>query len=121
MLGQAFVIKREQQTLKFLLEQQVGTTAQQKWIAKLMVYDFLIEYKAGKENKVANALSRRHKAEDNSEKLEVMLALIIFLTPSWINELKESYALPRIYSKFCLSFRLKKRILRELLYNKELY
>lgn len=32
---------------------------QQKWVSKLQVYDFDIEYVKGKNNVVANALSRR--------------------------------------------------------------
>ena len=59
LVGKPFVIKTDQQSLKFLLEQRVGTPAQQKWITKLLGYSFLVEYKKGKENKAANALSRR--------------------------------------------------------------
>ncbi|XP_070048821.1 uncharacterized protein [Nicotiana tomentosiformis] len=42
--------------LKFLLEQQLHTGSQLKWITKHMQFDFEIEYKKGKENKVADAL-----------------------------------------------------------------
>lgn len=67
LLGQPFVIKIDQQVLKFLLEQKVGTVAQQKWITKLMGFDFSIQYKRGKENKVADALSRRMQEDDIGE------------------------------------------------------
>ena len=59
LLGKPFLIKTDQQSLKFLLDQKVGTPAQQKWIAKLMGYIFQVEYKKGRDNKVADALSRK--------------------------------------------------------------
>ena len=41
----------------------MGTLAQQKWITKLLGYVFIVEYKKGIENKVANALSRQMELE----------------------------------------------------------
>lgn len=58
LLSQAFKIKTNQQSLKQLLEQKVGTPLQQKWITKLLGYGFVVEYKQERENKVADALSR---------------------------------------------------------------
>jgi hypothetical protein len=40
LLDKAFVIKTDQQSLKHLLEQRVGTPMQQKWITKLLGYPF---------------------------------------------------------------------------------
>ena len=50
LLGRPFVIKTYHQSLKYLLEQKIGTLAQQKWITKLLGYAFIVEYKHGKEN-----------------------------------------------------------------------
>ena len=58
LVGQRFKVRTDQQALKYLLEQRIGTPAQQKWISKILGYDFLVEYKSGKTNKVADALSR---------------------------------------------------------------
>ncbi|XP_019253895.1 PREDICTED: uncharacterized protein LOC109232588 [Nicotiana attenuata] len=56
--GKSFTVKTDQKALKFLLEQKLHTGSQLKWITKLMQYDFIIEYKKGKENKAIDALSR---------------------------------------------------------------
>ncbi|XP_035546571.1 uncharacterized protein LOC118348625 [Juglans regia] len=68
LLGQSFKIKIDQQVLKHLLEQRVATEAQHKWISKVMGYDFCVEYKRGKDNKVADALFR--KSEEDSATLQ---------------------------------------------------
>jgi len=59
LLGQRFTVFTDQKSIKFLLEQQVIDEGQQKWLSKLMGYNFDIKYKAGLENKVADALSRK--------------------------------------------------------------
>jgi hypothetical protein len=45
LLGQNFKVRTDQQALKYLLEQMIGTPAQQKWVSKLMGFDFTVEYK----------------------------------------------------------------------------
>lgn len=52
-------MKIDHQSLKFLLEQKIGTSTQQKWITKLLGHDFTIEYKEGRDNVVADALSSK--------------------------------------------------------------
>lgn len=65
-LGHSFRIRTGHQSLKFLLEQNIGILMQQKWISKLLCYDFLIEYKNGREDGVADALSCRD--DDSNQK-----------------------------------------------------
>ena len=53
------MVKTDHQSLRFLLEQRVATPFQQKWLTKLLGYAFVVEYKRGCDNRVANALSRQ--------------------------------------------------------------
>ena len=47
--------------LKYLLDQPNLNARQARWLAFLSEYDFEIQHRKGKENKVANALSRNAK------------------------------------------------------------
>lgn len=53
-----FTIRTDQQSLKYLLGQKVTTPLQHTWLAKLMGYDYEIEYKQVNENVAVDALSR---------------------------------------------------------------
>ena len=55
--GRPFLIRTDHYNLKFLLEQRLTTSPQQHWISKLMGFDFWVEYKAGRLNLAADALS----------------------------------------------------------------
>ena len=44
LLGRPFIIKIDQQSLKYILEQRIATPTQQKWLAKLLGYLFVVEY-----------------------------------------------------------------------------
>lgn len=68
-MGRQFVVLTDHQSLKHLWTQKITTTAQQRWLFKLMGYDFTVEYRKGKENIVADALSRRTESVGESGKL----------------------------------------------------
>ena len=53
-----FIIKTDQKSLKYMMEQKATTPFQHMWLSKLMGYDFEVQYKLGKENVAADALSR---------------------------------------------------------------
>lgn len=59
LLGRHFIILTDQKSLKFLTEQRVMGEEYFRWTSKLMGLDFEIQYIPGKENGVADALSRK--------------------------------------------------------------
>jgi hypothetical protein len=55
-------------------------------MTKLLGYDFVVEYKKGVDNRVADALSRKETCSE-----EFTIALLSVLISSWIAELKQQY------------------------------
>ena len=66
--------------MKYFLEQRISSEEQQKWVTKMLGYDFEIIYKKGKLNVVADALSRKNK------EVEAFLCAISIIQPDWITE-----------------------------------
>ncbi|GMI64094.1 hypothetical protein HRI_000078700 [Hibiscus trionum] len=58
LLGRHFRIKTDHQSLRFLTNQQAITPSQQKWVVKMMGFDYEVCYRKGIHNKVADVLSR---------------------------------------------------------------
>ncbi|XP_021717906.1 uncharacterized protein LOC110685687 [Chenopodium quinoa] len=58
LVGAHFIIKTDQKSLKWLLQQKISTPFQQFWLSKSMVFDYEIQYKCGKENVATDAFSR---------------------------------------------------------------
>ena len=62
-MGSLFVVRTDQKSLKWLLQQKISTPFHQVWLSKLMGFDYEIQYKAGRQNNVADALSRVQGSE----------------------------------------------------------
>jgi hypothetical protein len=58
LLGNKFQIQTDQKSLKFLLEQRIVTPEQQKWVSKLVGFDYEIIYRPGHSNLAADTMSR---------------------------------------------------------------
>jgi hypothetical protein len=61
--GCHFRVRTDHYSLKFLLNQRLSTVPQHQWISKMFSFDFSVEYRSGRLNTVADALSRRDTEE----------------------------------------------------------
>ena len=78
LIGRHFKVKTIHDSLKYFLEQRLSSEEQQKWVTKMLGYDFEIIYKKGKKNVVADALSRK------DEDIEALFYAILIIQPDWI-------------------------------------
>lgn len=62
LLGRRFTIYTDQQSLRSLTNQTIQTPEQQKWLTKLVGYDFQIVYRPGRLKQAADSLSRAPEA-----------------------------------------------------------
>jgi hypothetical protein len=85
LIGRHFKVKTDHDSLKYFLEQRLSSEEQQKWITKILGYDFEIVYKKGKQNVVADALSRK------DEDVEAFLCYISIIQPNWIIEERDEW------------------------------
>ncbi|KAJ4811165.1 polyprotein [Rhynchospora pubera] len=91
LVGQQFIIKTDQISLKYLLEQRLTHTMQHKGLCKLLGLDYKVEYKKGKNNQAADALSRVVLQEEGNVVSEAKLQAVSEIVPRWVDELKQSY------------------------------
>nr|GEV82965.1 hypothetical protein [Tanacetum cinerariifolium] len=109
LLDRHFKIKTDHLSLKDLLDQRISTPTQMKWLPKLMGFDYEIEYKKGKDNVVADALS---EIQGNVQLLNMVVSTFTSdvqqrIVESWsqdekiqtlIAKLKDGKACPKHYS-----------------------
>jgi hypothetical protein len=56
--GRPLTVRTDHYSLKFILDQRLSTIPQHTWVSKLFGYDLTVEYRPGKLNGAADALSR---------------------------------------------------------------
>lgn len=87
--GSSLIIRTDQESLKYIHEQKLTQGIQHKLLVKLLGYNYTIEYKKGRENKAADALSRVRQFVGS---LTASSAV-----PLWITEVVKSYSLDTKY------------------------
>ena len=84
LLGHTFVILTDHKSLRELMTQPVQTPEQHVYLAKLLGYNYSIQYKAGRNNVVADALSRLHEPDS----VAACFQIISMPHPQFLDELK---------------------------------
>ena len=84
-MGRHFKVKTDHDTLKHFLEQRLSSEDQQKWVIKMLGYDFEIIYKKWKLNVVPYALSK------NDEEVEAFLCAISIIQLDWITKARDEW------------------------------
>lgn len=82
LIGRHFQVRTDQRSLKFLTEQKTVSHEHQKWLVKMLGFDFDIVYRLGCENKAADALPK--KPLENGE-----LKAITFTAPADAEEIQD--------------------------------
>ena len=84
-MGRHFKVKNDHDILKHFLEQILSSEEQQKWVTKMLGYEFELIYKKGKLNVVADALSRKN------EQVEALFCAISIIQPEWITDARDKW------------------------------
>ncbi|XP_026410936.1 uncharacterized protein LOC113306183 [Papaver somniferum] len=82
--GHKFNIRTDHQSIHYFLNKKITTSLQQKYLIKLLGFDYEIQYKKGTANIVVDALYRRPMTE-------AAFNAISLSTPSWIQDVIHSY------------------------------
>ncbi|XP_008239126.1 PREDICTED: uncharacterized protein LOC103337735 [Prunus mume] len=94
--GRHFIIKTDHHSLKYFLNHKAHTPFQQKWVTKLLGYDYEIHYRQGSDNKAADALSRFPISHSSSTDQVQVLFHVSCLKKHLGTHVTPSLTLPRI-------------------------
>jgi hypothetical protein len=81
-IGGKLIIKTDQQSLKYMMNQRLTEGIQHKLLMKLLEFDYTIDNKKGKENCATDTLSRR----------EHTMSAVSLIIPTWISKVEASYS-----------------------------
>ena len=84
LLERKIMVYTNHNSLQYLLQQKTLCIEQQKWIEKIVAFDMEIIHKKGKDNVVADALSKKDE-EMNSYP-------VIVVIPEYLHEIRSEYA-----------------------------
>lgn len=98
LLGRHFKVLTDHCTLKYFLDQRLTTMEQQKWLTKLLGYDYEILYRKRKDNSAADALSC---IQQQSELMALSTPLFTSM-PDILNECSKDAHLNKIAEQLLL-------------------
>ncbi|GJW86964.1 ty3-gypsy retrotransposon protein [Tanacetum coccineum] len=75
LIGRRFTIRTDHRSIKELMQKVIQMPLQQKYVRKLMGFDFNIEYKPGLANQVADALSHVFEADEDENSTTAFMTL----------------------------------------------
>lgn len=82
--GHKFIIRTDQQALKHLLDQKSMNPTQHRWLTKLLVLHYDIQFRSGIENKATDALSRYPT-------FSTECVVVSTISPMWVQKVIHSY------------------------------
>ena len=77
------MIHIDHNSIQYLLQQKTLSTKQHKWIEKIVAFDMEIIHKMGKDNVVADALSKKDE--------EMNSYLVTVVIPEYLDEIRSEY------------------------------
>ena len=92
MWGHHFLIRTDHYSLKYLLDQRLSTVPQHQWVSKLFGFDFAVEYRPGRLNIAADALSRRDEESSPSADGTVVVAALSGPSFAFLDDVRRATA-----------------------------
>jgi hypothetical protein len=85
LISRHFKVKKDHDSLKYFLEQRLSSEEQQKWVTKILGYDFEIIYKKGRK-----MLWQMH-SQERMNMLRPFSVLSSIIQPDWIIEERDEW------------------------------